>query len=172
MGILEMSEVNVTGWGEYEECNAPGAVGMFKCPKSQTDYCCTTFDPTNRSHEVPANHTRTSLPGVEVNFISLGSQFGFGGWWLSFPKESENVTWTEKLLRRISGKCLGDAWRKDAGGCSTCGTDLDQCVASCIRASLCVNGSVTLLQATWDRVFADPKECPDVPFLGDSVILV
>lgn len=23
--IIEMSEVNVTGWGHYEECNAPGA---------------------------------------------------------------------------------------------------------------------------------------------------
>merc|ERR1711998_820240 len=30
--ILEMSEVNVTGWGQYEECNAPGCTGMFTCP--------------------------------------------------------------------------------------------------------------------------------------------
>lgn len=163
--IIEMSEVNVTGWGKYEECNAPGAEGMFTCPANQTDYCCT-------NHNIPTNHTRTQLPGLEVSVMTLGPQFGFGGFWFSFPRESQGVTWTEKTLRRIAGKCLGDAWRKDAGGCDQCGEDLDSCVADCIKASLCVGGDVALLQATWDRVFADPNECPDVPFPSDSSIVV
>merc|ERR1712048_1069202 len=169
--ILEMSEVNVTGWGRYEECNAPGAVGQFTCPENQTDYCCTNHDPKNHSHNIPANHTRTQLPGIELNKFSLGPQYGFPGFWFSFPKESQNVTWTERVLRRIAGKCLGDAWRRDAGGCDQCGEDLDSCVADCIQAALCVNGSTVLLQATWDRVFANASECPDVPFPEDSAIL-
>lgn len=170
--ILEMNEVNVTGWGTYEQCNAPGAEGHFVCPSKDTEYCCTVHDPANHSRNIPTNHTRTQLPGLEVNVESLGPQFGFPGWWMSFPKESQNVTWTEKLLRRIEGKCLGAAWRKDAGGCSECGQELDQCVAKCVQASLCANGSVELLQKTWDRVFGDPKECPDVPLPSDSIIVV
>lgn len=170
--ILEMSEVNVTGWGRYEQCNAPGARGFFTCPGKDDDYCCTVNDPTNESHHIPANHTRTQLPGVEVSVESLGLQFGFPGWWMSFPKESENVTWTSKLLRRIEGKCLGESWRKDAGGCKECGGALDQCVAHCVEASLCANGSVQRLQETWDRVFANPNECPDVPLPGSWLIVV
>merc|ERR1740139_1166928 len=150
--IIEMSEVNVTGWGWYEACNAPGALGAFACPANQTEYCCGG-----------PNHTRTQLPGLRVSAFTLGQQFGFEGWWFSFPKESQDVTWSERLIRRISGKCLGDAWRKDAGGCSACGDHLDSCVANCIKASLCVDGSVAVLEAIWDRVFADPEECPDVP---------
>ena len=162
--IMEMSEVNVTGWGRYEQCNAPGASGYHTCSKEKKDYCCTIHDQKNHSHNIPTNHTRTQLPGIEVSVETLGVHFGFPGWWASFPKESQNVTWTEKVLRRISGRCLGDAWRKDAGGCSECGKELDQCVAGCIQSSLCVNGSVALLQATWHRVFADPNECPNVPW--------
>lgn len=141
--ILEMSEVNVTGWGQYEPCNAPGAWGTDSCPANQTEYCC------------EPNHTRTQLPGLQVSADGPG-------WWFSFPKESQDVTWSERLIRRISGKCLGDAWRKDAGGCSACGEHLDSCVADCIMASLCADGSVAVLQAIWDRVFANPEECPDV----------
>lgn len=160
--IIEMSEVNVTGWGKYEECNAPGAVGFFSCPEKQTDYCCITVD--DKGHQSPANHTKTQLPGVEVNFESLGQKYGFPGFWLSFPKESEGVTWTEKKLRRIAGKCLGNAWRTDAGGCDQCGAMLDKCVADCIDAALCPEGNVSALQATWDRVFGNTNECPDVPY--------
>lgn len=159
--IIEMSEINVRGWGGYEECNAPGANQTgFNCPKSQSVYCCT-------AHHAPVNHTKTQLPGVEVNFMSLGVKYGFPGWWFSFPKESENVTWTEKKLRRISGLCLGNAWRKDAGGCDECEAklnSLDKCVADCIQQKLVPDGDVTALQATWDRVFASAEECPDVPF--------
>jgi hypothetical protein len=161
--IIEMSEVDVTGWGIYEECNAPGAVGMFTCPSNSSTYCCTTHDPANRSHNIPANHTRDQLPGLEVSMMTLGPAFGLGGFWFSFPAESQNVTWTEKLKRRIAGKCLGDAWRTAAGGCDACGESLDSCVASCIKAALAVNGSTQQLEAIWDRVFADPEECPDVP---------
>jgi len=168
-----MSEVNVTGWGEYEECNAPGAAeGTFRCPEDAGDYCCTHMDPQNHSHNIPTNHTKDQLPGLEVNPMSLGQQFGFGGFWFSFPRESEGVTWTQKTLRRVAGKCLGDAWRADAGGCDDCGDVLDQCVASCIKAALCVNGSTELLQATWDRVFANPQECPDVAFPSKSIVVV
>jgi len=167
--IIEMSEVNVTGWGKYEECNAPGAHQMqFSCPANHTEYCCTTHD--DKGNQIPSNHTKTQLPGVEVNFISLGPNYGFPGFWFSFPKESENVTWTEKLLRRISGLCLGNAWRKDAGGCHECGASLDKCVADCIQRELLPDGNVTSLQTTWERVFADTRECPDVPFKPASEI--
>lgn len=156
--IVEMSEVNVTGWGQYEECNAPGAIGLFSCPNGR-EYCCTTGLPP-----VPTNHTSDQLPGLEVSVLTLGRNFGFGGWWFSFPKESEGTTWTEKVLRRVSGRCIGDAWRADVGGCGECGEDLDKCVADCIKSVLAVNGSTELLQRTWDRVFASKDECPDVPF--------
>jgi hypothetical protein len=161
--IIEMSEVDVTGWSTYEECNAPGCTGGFTCPSDSSTYCCTTHDPKNHSHNIPANHTRDQLPGLEVSKMTLGPLFGFGGFWYSFPAESQNVTWTERLKRRIAGKCLGDAWRKEAGGCNACGESLDSCVADCIKAALCVNGSVAKLESVWDRVFADPEECPDVP---------
>jgi len=161
--VIEMSEVDVTGWDTYEECNAPGATGMFTCPSDQSSYCCTTHDPANHSHNIPANHTRSQLPGLEVSKMTLGSLFGFGGFWYSFPEESQNVTWTERLKRRIAGKCLGDAWRTAAGGCDQCGESLDSCVADCIKAVLCVNGSTQQLETVWDKVFADPNECPDVP---------
>lgn len=169
--IIEMTDINVTGWGKYEECNAPGAneskLGFF-CPKNRTSYCCTT------GHDrKPANHTKTSLPGLEVNFQSLGAKYGFPGWWYSFPMESENVTWTQKTLRRISGLCMGNAWRKDAGGCSECDAKwdtLDKCVADCVQRELVPDGDVTALQKTWDRVFADPAECPDVPFKPASEV--
>jgi hypothetical protein len=161
--IIEMSEVDVTGWGTYEQCNSPGAEGLFTCPSNQSIYCCTTHDPANRSHNIPANHTRDQLPGIDVSKMTLGPMFGFGGFWYSFPAESQDVTWTERLKRRIAGKCLGDAWRNEAGGCNECGESLDSCVADCIKAALCVNGSTVQLEAVWNRVFADPSECPEVP---------
>jgi len=171
--VIEMTEFNVTGWGKYEECNAPGAdQGSFNCSSTATDYCCTTHDPNDRHHNIPANHTKDQLPGLEVNKMSLGSSFGFPGFWFSFPKESEGTTWTQRVVRRIAGKCLGDAWRKDAGGCSQCGDSLDQCVASCIKGALCQDGSTEQLEATWDRVFADPSECPEIPFPQESQIVV
>jgi hypothetical protein len=155
--IVEMSEVNVTGWAQYEACNAPGAEGMFTCPADQPDYCCTVLDPATGKN-VPANHTRDSLPGLSV---SRGPSIGleFSGFWMSFPRASQGVTWHEKVMRRIAGKCLGDAWRAASGGCSECGEALDSCVSDCIQAKL----SWSQLQATWDRVFASPEECPDVP---------
>jgi len=161
--IIEMSEVNVTGWGQYEECNAPGADGFFVCPANQTEYCCT-------HNRAPTNHTRTQLPGLEVPATQLKG--GSGGFWFSFPTESQGVTWTETVLRRIAGKCLGNAWRADAGGCDACGDVLDQCVADCIQASLVIDSNITLLQQTWDRVFADQTECPDMPFSSASTMVV
>merc|ERR1719230_1556075 len=58
--IIEMSEVNVTGWGDYEACNAPGCTGIHLCPASQKVYCCETMTP-HHGHE-PAQHNKTSLP--------------------------------------------------------------------------------------------------------------
>merc|ERR1712025_365185 len=163
-----MSEVNVTGWNVtgYEKCNAPGADQRHHCPADYGDYCCTVDGP--HGEDIFTNHTTTQLPGLEFSPRKLTG--GTGGFWYSFPRESQGVTWTEKLLRRISGKCLGDAWRKDAGGCDQCGEALDKCVANCIQSALVKNNNLTLLQATWDRVFADPNECPDVP-LPSSVVV-
>merc|ERR1712080_600621 len=62
--VIEMSEVNVTGWGKYEECNAPGADGHFVWPTNQTDYCCTVHGKDGGS--IPTNHTATQLPGLEM----------------------------------------------------------------------------------------------------------
>merc|ERR1712203_958930 len=164
--IFEMSEVNVTGWGKYEECNAPGCTGLFTCPNG-TEYCCTT----GRKPPVLSNHTKDQLPGLEKSSMSLGHDFGFSGWWFSFPKESQGTTWSEKLLRRVSGKCVGDAWRKDAGGCSQCGQSLDSCVADCIKGALAKDGSTDLLQKTWDRVFSSKEECPDVALPSETVVV-
>jgi len=165
--IIEMDEVNVTGWGTYEQCNAPGAEGHFTCPSNQTDYCCTVHGP--HGENIPTNHTSTQLPGLEISPRSLKG--GSGGYWYSFPQESRGVTWTNKLIRRIAGKCLADAWRKDAGGCGECGEENDQCVAQCIQKALVPHNDITPLQATWDRVFADPNECPDVPFEGATIVV-
>merc|ERR1740117_1306348 len=136
---------------------------MFTCPENQTEYCCTHHDPKNHSHNIPAIHTSTQLPGLEMAPSMSSLKGGSGGFWFSFPKESQGVTWTEKTLRRIAGKCVGDAWRKDAGGCDECGEALDTCVADCIKVALCLDGNTDLLEATWDRVFADRHECPEVP---------
>lgn len=162
--IIEMSEVNATGWGKYEYCNAPGATGMFTCAENATDYCCTVRDASG--HQVVTNHTRTQLPGIEVPGHALSD--GSIGFWFSFPRESQGVTWTEKLLRRIKGQCLGDAWRKDAGGCSSCNETLDSCVADCIQKNMPLKD----IQATWDRVFANPKECPEVPLPAAAPVVV
>lgn len=155
--ILEMSEVNVTGWGKYQPCNAPGCTGSFTCP-ADGDYCCSRG-------KIPDN---TTLPGKTKSYMSLGFAFGDRGFWYSFPRKSQGVTWTEKVLRRIKGKCLGNEWRKDAGGCDSCGEALDQCVATCILVALNPDGNTTLLQATWDRVFSSTDVCPDVPLPDPS----
>jgi len=167
--VIEMSEVNVSGWNvsAYEKCNAPGADGHHHCPVDEGDYCCTVDGP--HGEDIMSNHTATQLPGLEFSPRQLTG--GSGGFWFSFPRESRGVTWTEKLLRRISGKCLGDAWRADAGGCNECGEALDSCVAKCIQSALVKNNNITMLQATWDRVFADPNECPEVA-LPNSVTVV
>jgi len=165
--IIEMTEVNVTGWGMYEKCNAPGADNRHHCPADGGDYCCTIDGP--HGEDIRTNHTTTQLPGLEFSTHKLRG--GSGGFWYSFPRESQGVTWNQKLLRRIAGKCLGDAWRTDAGGCDSCGEALDSCVAKCIQNALIVDNNITLLEATWDRVFADPNECPDVPTTS-SVISV
>jgi hypothetical protein len=164
--IIEMSEVNVTGFGQYEACNAPGCTGRHVCPANSTVYCCETQGTPGGGG--PANHTKTTLPGLRG---ASHDPSKFAGWWFSFPLESEGTTWTQKLRRRIDGKCMGNAWRKDAGGCDSCGESLDECVATCIQAAL-GNGSSTLLHQTWDRVFSDPKECPDVAPPAASAIIV
>merc|ERR1712072_1467380 len=124
--IIEMSIVTVEDWSrEYLKCNAPGAIynssngKQMDCPSSNTDYCCIG----NRTGPL----TSETLPAYEAHG---------GGYWFSFPKASEGKKWTEKLQRRINGSCVGNAWRKEAGGCSQCGPDLDQCVASCIQSTL------------------------------------
>lgn len=167
--IIEMSEVNVTGWNTsgYEACNAPGCnTKVDHCPANQTVYCCKSMS-KHLGPSPPAVHDKNTLPGAMPAFHQPFDK-SKGGWWLSFPMESEGSTWTEKLRRRINGKCLGDAWRKDAGGCQSCGQALDQCVATCIKRNVTADN----LQKTWDRVFADPKECPDVPLPVVSAIIV
>jgi hypothetical protein len=162
--IFEMSEVNVTGWDRYQPCNAPGCTGMFTCPVDG-DYCCTI----GRS---PAPNDNTTLPGREKSPMGLGKNYGDKGYWYSFPRESQNVTWTEKMLRRVEGKCVANEWRKDAGGCEDCGEELDSCVADCIKAALAKDGDTTLLRATWDRVFNSTEICPDLPLPENASLII
>jgi hypothetical protein len=155
--IIEMSTVTVKEWGtEYLKCNAPGAVyngshgQAMDCPKESAIYCCIG----NRS-EI----TAATPPSYETR--------RGGGYWVSFPAASEGTMWTEKMERRISGSCVGNLWRKQAGGCSECGSDLDQCVASCIQKAL-VGGyhgheDYSKLKTGWDQAFSDPTLCPDQP---------
>lgn len=161
--VIEMSEVNVTGWGEYEACNAPGCTGHHVCAATEISYCCEAQSGPGGGG--PAHHNKTSLPGIRVaNHYNTSN-----GWWFSFPMESQGTTWTEKRLRRINGKCLGNAWRKTAGGCPGCpGQTLDACVAECIQTNL----SSTVLKQTWDQVFSDPQLCPEVPLPAISAIVV
>jgi len=163
--IIEMSEVNVSGWGAYEACNAPGCTGIHNCPANQTSYCCEVQGPDGHIGHQPAQHNETSLPGVRfANHYNASN-----GWWFSFPMESQGTTWAEKRLRRINGKCLGNAWREAAGGCPSCpGQSLDACVSKCIQNT----ASPTVLKQTWDRVFTDHKVCPEVPLPGTSAIIV
>merc|ERR1712072_162583 len=165
--IIEMSTVSVEDWStEYLKCNAPGAVYSghgqgLDCPSSNIDYCCTG----NRSAL-----TAETLPAYEAHG---------GGYWFSFPKASEGKKWTEKLQRRINGSCVGNAWRKEAGGCSQCGADLDQCVASCIQSTLVKTSDhwphttdYTKLRSVWDKAFSDKTMCPDQPLPGDVTAII
>merc|ERR1711977_372031 len=163
--IIEMSTVNVEDWStEYLKCNAPGAVYSGRgqgldCPSSNTDYCCTG----NRSAL-----TAETLPAYEAHG---------GGYWFSFPKASEGKKWTEKLQRRINGSCVGNAWRKEAGGCSQCGADLDQCVATCIQSALVQSSDhyhkdYTRLRSVWDKAFSNKTLCPDQPLPGDARAII
>jgi len=162
--IFEMSEVNVTGWStDYQACNAPGnsatpapGVHVFDCPETG-DYCC-----------AGKNATQNTLPARKAIRQGLRP----AGFWYSFPRESEGVTWTEKVVRRIRGSCLGSVWRADAGGCGDCGEELDSCVAECIQAALSKGRDTTLLRASWDRAFNSADVCPDVPFPESSTLVM
>jgi hypothetical protein len=166
--IMEMSTVTVDDWGTvYLKCNAPGAKyngshgEELNCPNSTSHYCCSG----NRS-EVTAD----TLPGYETNRMTGG------GYWYSFPMESEGNKWTQKLERRIKGSCLGGAWRSAAGGCAECGADLDQCVATCIQKALTSgfpwHRDYSGLKPTWDKVWGDKTLCPDQPFPPTATAIV
>jgi len=163
--VFEMSVVNVTGWGEYAECNAPGCTGMFTCPANITEYCCEV------EHDV-YNPTSATLPGRECarDFGKTGKTSN--GYWYSFPVESQGTTWTEvKVLRRIKSACLAEAWRADAGGCPDCQDLASQCTADCIKAALITDGDDSKLKATWDKVFSNETLCPNQPFPSFAVIV-
>jgi len=165
-----MSTVTVQKWGtEYLACNAPGAVynsSMGKkldCPKESPDYCC-AGNRTEITAETPAAY----------------KNHGGNSTWFSFPKLSEGKLWTQKLERRIQGACVGNLWRQEAGGCSQCGSDLDQCVAACIQEAMVTCTGMgyhkycdySKLQPAWDRAFKNITLCPDQPLPKTSTIVV
>lgn len=164
--VFEASIVNVTGWAPLEVCSAPGRTGAYACSASSSNYCCVGSDP---------NDVRTvnNLPGLGLSQMPLGNSFGFPGWWFSFPAQGQKITWNETILRRVQGKCVGNAWRREAGGCAHCGGSLDRCVAECIRQNLMKDGSTTRLQHAWDGAFGLDGEhsCPNV-LLPDGSRLV
>jgi len=169
--VLEMSTVTVEDWStEYLYCNAPGAVykgpaGVLNCPNTSADYCCLGNTTKVTAETLPAYKSSS--------FLKLS-----GGYWFSFPKLSEGKRWTQKLERRIKGSCVGNEWRKDAGGCPGCGENLDQCVAQCIQEALNTTrkGSIvkdyTKIRSGWDRAFADKTLCPDQALPTSSVLIV
>lgn len=161
--IFEMSTVNVTGFGRYAECNAPGCTGIFNCPAGNTDYCCQT-----RFFPYPAD--RNTKPGREAA-KAVGRGVKAKGYWYSFPKESQGNTWKETVQRRIKSACLAQAWRDEAGGCPDCSNLASSCVADCIQSKLVVNGDDSKLKATWDRVFSNTTLCPDEPFPSSTVVV-
>jgi len=169
-----MSTVTVQDWStEYLACNAPGAVynssfgKKLNRPSTNADYCCTG----NRS---PV--TAETLPAYKS--ASRGSTGG--GYWFSFPKASEGKLWTEKMERRINGACIGNAWRKQAGGCPHCGSHLDQCVAGCIQTALVTKSGYwprykydySKLQAKWDEAFQNKTLCPEQPLPAPEGLIV
>merc|ERR1712046_376425 len=97
--VFEMSTVTVTDWGQYQPCNAPGCTGAFTCPADNGDYCCTN------GHS-PSTNTESTLPGRKSSGGSRRRKTGDDvptGYWYSFPRESEGVTWTELSVdRRIN----------------------------------------------------------------------
>jgi hypothetical protein len=168
--IFEMSEVNVTGWGNYVACNAPGTMSgpkQWHCPATEKEYCCTD---NATSHQRPGKKPFGGPPGTEL---------GNGGTWYSFPKASQGVTWTEKVLRRIKSSCLAEVWRADAGGCPKCGPAVNSsCVANCIKSTLAPRHpaiigkhNITALNSSFHRAFANRTLCPDQP-LPTSTFLV
>jgi hypothetical protein len=163
--VFEMSTINVTGWSEYAECNAPGCTGAFTCPASNTAYCCEikrgTYNPTS-----------TTFPGRKAaqDFGHTGKKNN--GIWYSFPMESQGKTWTEsKVQRRIKSACLAEEWRKEAGGCPDCPDLASQCTADCIKGALITNGDDSKLKATWDRVFSNKTLCPDQPLPSFAIMV-
>jgi len=165
--VFEMSTVNVTGWSsQYAECNAPGCTGMFKCPANSTDYCCIARG------FIPYKPNANTMPGKRAAKDDSHTGKKNNGFWYSFPKESEGVTWEEVSVdRRIKSACLAEAWRADAGGCPDCQDLASECVADCIKSTLITDGDDSKLKASWDRVFANRTLCPDQP-LPSSVVVV
>jgi hypothetical protein len=186
--IFEMSSVSVKGFNDtgYAECNAPGCTGHFNCPANQTDYCC-----VQQSHNwtapapgawppgpapAPYHPDKNTLPGRKNashgghhhhnsshNTSSNTSRVNITGYWYTFPKESEGVTWRETLIRRINSSCLAQAWRDEAGGCASCQDLATQCVADCIKSALIIGDDHSKLKAVWDKAFSSKTICPDVP---------
>merc|ERR1711981_1148524 len=94
--------------------------------------------------------------------MGVGTRMENGGYWYSFPKVGEGIHWTQEAVqRRFKTTCLGEAWRKAAGGCGQCGSIAEdgKCVGQCV-------GSIDkkLLKQTWDKVMADHTLCPNEPF--------
>merc|ERR1712194_505939 len=169
--VFEVSEVSVKAWGDYVECNAPGTQSgpsAWHCPPSNPEYCC------------DKNGTTATLPGKKAFGGPPGTELGNGGFWYSFPKESQGTMWTEKVVRRIESKCLAEVWRADAGGCPSCDAAVNStCVANCIKSNLAPRHppifgkhNITLLNNSWNRVFANTSLCPDVPFPSSFAIVV
>merc|ERR1712228_54300 len=137
-------------------------------PPTASEYCC------------DKNGTGSTLPGKKPFGGPPGTELGNGGFWYSFPKESKGKTWTEKVLRRIQSKCLAEVWRADAGGCPSCGIDVNStCVANCIKTKLAPRHppifgkhNITLLNKSFHKAFANSTLCPDQPLPSDGAILV
>lgn len=162
--ILEWVDVLIDDdWADYRECNLQ---------KNGRYICCN--DP--KEHP-PCKETTDCRVGREKkkHFANVSD-----GYWYSFPQCGEALDgkfgkgkhWSVKgKVQRISGKCLGDAWRTKAGGCKTdgekppvtCTDALDECVQRCISKM-----DIRDLQLVWYHLTADNPECPQIPFSGHT----
>merc|ERR1711870_167689 len=106
-----------------------------------------------------SNYLPCNAPGAVYNG-SIGR--------LDCPKTSPTYCCTGNKTEITAATLPGYEDRsRHGGGCSECGSDLDQCVAKCIQAAL-VTGfyqkDYSGLLPTWNKAFDDKSFCPDEPF--------
>lgn len=158
---VESSPSGAYKWGQYLSCCPPGSKtnpGKF--------YRCNTWSGQDNDN----CHT-PGLPWNDGKISSAGAidvPGSSGTYMYSFPAEGEGVTWRQGQARRIFAPDLAKAWRKAAGGCSACSSEIEQpCVGKCISQL-----PLTTLTKVWNSVAADMTTYPNYGVPGSSGIFL